>query len=57
MDPAYVKFVLEYTADDLKKAEIAVKEKRDVVVKDRRIVESAMGRFEKANGTYFEAEN
>ena len=52
-----MRFVLEYTADDLKKAEIAVKEKRDVVVKDRRIVESAVVRFEKANGTYFEAEN
>lgn len=57
MDPEYVKFVLEYTADDLAKAEAAVKEKREIVTKDKRIVDNLTLRFDRANNTYFEAEN
>ncbi len=57
MDPAYVKFVQNYAADDLKKAESAVREKRDLVAKDRKVVDVASVKFDRANNTYFQAEN
>ncbi len=57
LDPAYVQFVLEYTAEDLANAEIAVWEKREVVAKDKKIVDNATFKFNRANSTYFDAEN
>ena len=48
-----MKFVQEYAAEDLEKAEIAVNEKRNVVTIDKKIADAATTKFDRANYTYF----